>query len=343
MAQYVKFSSTGSGYHYFNYPDILVSVQYTSVGFGTATQSYQTLVATPKVRGNIIGAYLYESGTGYGSTILNLERNPVISIKTGKEAQLKPIIINGTISSVNIQYGGLEYYSNPDLIVIDPTKTGSGAELRPIITDGKITNVEIINAGIGYSITSSVQVKSAGSNAVFNTNIRSLTVNNKVKFGNELLSETENKLQYSVCGYFGTLRQAFNDTGEKHSPIIGWSYDGNPIYGAYGYSDSKNSSSNPKLLTSGYTLNISNITDRPNGFSNGFFVEDYNYTNFGDLDENNGRFGITPDFPNGVYAYFSTIAVEDLEPQFPYFIGNKYRSNILEENSTLDQSFNFNT
>jgi predicted RNA-binding protein with TRAM domain len=341
--KYIKFSSTGSGYHYFNYPDILVSIQYTSVGFSTTTQSYQTIVATPKVRGNIIDAYLYESGTGYGSTVLNLERNPIISIKTGKEAQLKPIIINGTISSVNIQYGGLEYYSNPDLIVIDPTKTGSGAELRPVITDGKITNVEIINAGIGYSITSSIQVKSAGSNAVFNTNIRSLTVNNNVKFGNELLSETENKLQYSVCGYFDTLRQAFNDTGAKHSTIIGWSYDGNPIYGAYSYSDPKNPSSNPKRLNSGYTLNILNINDRPIGFSSGFFIEDYSYTNSGDLDENNGRFGITPDFPNGVYAYFSTIAVGTLEPQFPYFIGNKYRSNILEENSTLDQSFDFNS
>jgi hypothetical protein len=340
--KYVKLSSTGSGYHYFNYPDILVSVEYTSVGFGTTTQSYQKLIATPKVRGNIIDAYLYENGTGYGSTILNLERKPIVSIKNGKESQLKPIIINGTISSVNIQYGGLEYYSDPDLIVNDSTGTGSGAKLRPIITDGKITNVEVISAGIGYSNTSSIQVKSAGSNAVFNTTIRSLTVNNNLKFGDELLLETENKLQYTVCGYFDTLRQAFNDIGETHSKIIGWSYDGNPIYGAYGYSNSKNSSSNPKLLTSGYTLNISNVNDRPVGFFDGFFVEDYVYTNSGDLDENNGRFGITPDFPNGVYAYFSTIAVETLQPQFPYFIGNKYRSNTLEENSTLDQSFDFN-
>jgi len=340
--KYVKFSSTGSGYHYFNYPDISVSVQYTSVGFGTTSQSYQRIVATPKVRGNIIDAYLYESGTGYGSTILNLERKPIVSIKNGKEAQLKPIIINGTISSVNIQYGGLEYYSNPDLIVTDPTGSGSGAELRPVIIDGKITNVEIINAGIGYSITSSIQVKSAGSNAVFNVNIRSLIVSNNAKFGNELLIETENKLQYSVCGYFNTLREAFNDYGAQHSKIIGWSYDGNPIYGAYGYSDPENSSSNPKLLTSGYTLNGLNVNDRPNGFSNGFFVEDYLYTNSGDLDENNGRFGITPDFPNGVYAYFSTVTGGTLEPQFPYFIGNKYRSNILEENSTLNQSFDFN-
>jgi hypothetical protein len=340
---YTKFSSTGSGYQYFNYPDISVSIQYTSVGFGTTTQGYQTLVATPKVRGSIIDAYLYETGTGYGTTILNFERSPSISIKNGKEAQLKPIIINGTINSVNIQYGGLEYYSIPDLIVTDSTGQGSGAELRPVITNGKITDVKVINTGIGYSSTSTtIQVKPSGSNAVFKSSIRSLTVNNNFRFGNELLIETENKLQYSVCGYFDILRQSLGDNGNSVSNIIGWAYDGNPIYGAYGYSDPEDTNSSPKLLTSGYTLNTSNITDRPAEISAGFFVEDYTYTNSGDLDENNGRFGKTLEFPNGIYAYFAPLKVGTLEPQFPYFIGNSYRSNTLEENSILNQSFDFN-
>jgi hypothetical protein len=338
---YIKFSSTGSGYQYFNYPDISVSIQYTSVGFGTITQEYQTLIATPKVRGSIIDVYLYENGTGYGSTILNLQKQPLISIKNGKEAQLKPIIINGTINSVNIQYGGLEYYSNPDLVVVDPTGVGSGAELIPVIIGGKITDVKIINSGIGYSNKSTIQVKPAGSNAVFSSNIRSLTVNNNIKFGNELLLETQNKLQYSVCGYFNTLRESFGDTDTSVSNIIGWAYDGNPIYGPYAYPDPE-IESGIKLLTSGYELNPSNIIDRPIGFSDGFFVEDYEYTNCGDLDENNGRFSKTPEFPNGVYAYFATVQSVTLEPQFPYFIGNKYRSNTLEENLTLNQSFDFN-
>ena len=340
---YIKFSSTGSGYQYFSYPDISVSIQYTSVGFGTTTQGYQTLIATPKVRGSIIDAYLYETGTGYGTTILNFERSPSISIKNGKEAQLKPIIINGTINSVNIEYGGLEYYSIPDLIVTDSTGQGSGAELRPVITNGKITDIKVINTGIGYSNASTtIQVKSSGSNAVLRSSIRPLIINNNFRFGNELLIETENKLQYSVCGYFNTLRQLFGDAGSSISNIIGWAYDGNPIYGAYGYSDPEDTNSTPKLLTSGYTLNTSNIIDRPAEISAGFFVEDYVYANSGDLDENNGRFGKTPEFPNGIYAYFAPLKVGTLEPQFPYFIGNSYRSNTLGENSILDQSFDFN-
>jgi hypothetical protein len=339
---YIKFSSTGSGYQYFSYPDILVSIQYTPVGFGTTSQQIQSLVATPVVKGSIIDAYLYETGTGYGSTILNLEKKPLISIKTGSEAKLKPIIVNGQINSVNIQYGGIDYYSTPDLVVTDLTGVGSGADLRPVITNQKITDIKIVNPGIGYSSTSTIiQVKSSGFNAILNANIRSLTVNNNVKFGDEILIETKNKLQYSVCGYFDNLRSSFGDSGSQVSNIIGWAYDGNPIYGPYGYSNSEDTNSTPKILTSGYTLSSSNIIDRPE-LPLGFFVEDYKYTNSGDLDENNGRFGKTPEFPNGVYAYFATINPTSFTSQFPYFIGNKYRSNTINENSTLNQTFDFN-
>jgi hypothetical protein len=338
---YIKFSSTGSGYQYFNYPDISVSIQYTPVGFGTTSQQIQSLVASPVVKGNIIDAYLYESGTGYGSTIVNLEKRPLITIKTGKEAKLKPIIVNGQINSVNIQYGGVDYYSTPDLVVTDLTGAGSGADLRPVITNQKITDIKIVNPGIGYSSTSTIiKVNPSGSNAILNANIRDLTVNNNLKFGDEILIETENQLQYSVCGYFQNLRTSFDDSGSKVSNIIGWAYDGNPIYGPYGYSDSENLNSVPKRLESGYTLNPSNVIDRPL-LPSGFFVEDYEYTNSGDLDENNGRFSKTPEFPNGVYAYFATLDTFSI-PKFPYFIGNKYRSNTLNQNSTLNQSFDFN-
>jgi hypothetical protein len=339
---YVRFSSIGSGYQYFSYPDISVSIQYTPVGFGTTTQQVQSLVTTPVVKGTIVDAYLYQGGTGYGSTILNLEKKPSISIKNGREARLTPIIINGQINSVNIESSGNDYYSTPDLIVTDLTGSGSGADLRPVITNQRITDVKVISAGIGYSGSSTaIQVKPAGSGAILDANIRDLTVNHNVKFGNEILRETENQLQYSVCGYFDTLRNSFNDNESKVSNIIGWAYDGNPIYGPYGYSNPKDSNSIPKSLMSGYVLNSSNIIDRPTNFSSGFFVEDYHYTNSGDLDENNGRFGKTPEFPDGVYAYFSTLDISS-NPTFPYFIGNRYRSNTIKENSTLNQKFDFN-
>jgi hypothetical protein len=337
---YIKFTSTGSGYQYFNYPKILISIQYSPVGVNTEVR---TITATPVVKGSIIDTYLYEGGTGYGSTILNLHRKPLVKIKTGKESQITPSIINGSIVSVNINYGGYEYYSIPDLIVEDFSGSGSGADLRAIVTNNKITSVSIINPGIGYSSSStSVKVVPSGSNAILDSNVRSLRVNNNTKFGDELLNESDNNLQYSICGYYDTLRLSLNDDGAQHSPIIGWAYDGNPIYGAYGYTNPEDPNTQQKVLTPGYQLNTSNIIDRPLQFADGFFVEDYQYTNSGDLDTNNGRFGKTPEFPNGVYAYFATIEKETLKSKFPYFVGNTYRSNAIKENFSLDQTYDFN-
>ena len=83
------------------------------------------------------------------------------------------------------------------------------------------------------------------------------------------------------------------------------------IYGPYGYSTS---SGGPiKIIQSGYSVSIS--THRPNPltsngdpiYSEGFFIEDYSYKDGRDLDQHNGRFCKTPEFPNGVYAYFSLI------------------------------------
>ena len=63
----------------------------------------------------------------------------------------------------------------------------------------------------------------------------------------------------------------------------------------------------------------------------GHYLEDYAYMgdlglsqgmNF-DLDEYNGRFCVTPEFPEGVWAYFTTISA-DGTPAFPYNIGRNF-------------------
>ena len=73
---------------------------------------------------------------------------------------------------------------------------------------------------------------------------------------------------------------------QNHSPIIGWAYDGYPIYGPYGYSDIQGGSI--KALETGYELDPP--LGRPDGFPQGFFIEDYLFKDNGDLDEHNGRF-----------------------------------------------------
>ena len=81
------------------------------------------------------------------------------------------------------------------------------------------------------------------------------------------------------------------------------------------------------------------MLNRPS-LTSGLFVEDYVFTNNGDLDEYNGRFEITDASPNGVYAYHATVDSTGL-PQFPYFIGDKYRSKVENDNFDIDQRFDF--
>ena len=89
-------------------------------------------------------------------------------------------------------------------------------------------------------------------------------------------------------------------SGESHSPIVGWAFDGYPIYGMYGY-DSEDGSI--RAVTSSYA--IERTQDGGDQGYNG--IDDWNYVDgLGDLDECNGRFGPTPEYPEGIYHYVST-------------------------------------
>jgi len=343
---FVKFSSVGTGFQQFKYPDIKASIEFTTVGIGTTTQ-VQSITAIPVVKGSIEGIYVYEPGTGYGLNILNLEKKPPLSLKNGRDAQITPIIVNGHIDRTNIEFGGYEYFSTPDLIVSDPTNMGSGAKLRAIVTNERITEVNIINPGIGYSTSSTIKVVPSGTGQILDASIRKLTVNQVEKTSKkqtELLKDFNNELSYSVLTYSKDLQSSFNENTKNLSNIIGWAYDGNPIYGPYSVVDPDNISSGIMVMKSGYASNISNVYDRPSidDFPLGFFVEDYKYdSQNGNLDKNNGRFAKTKDFPNGVYAYYASIDNTIGEPQFPYFIGNSFKSNTIDENQSLNQKFDF--
>jgi hypothetical protein len=346
----VSFGSTGNGYHNFSYPDISLKVNYTAVGLGS-TQFRSQITATPVIKGSIIDAYVYVSGSGYGSTITNYQLKPSITLVSGKNAEIRPIITNGSITDVSISYGGLEYFSTPTIKI---SGTGNGAILKPVITNYRLTNVIVINGGSGYDSNTKLTVESSGKNALLDPQIRSLTINNNIinddvndnlTSANELIVSSYNNLQYGICGYSDIVQTEFNDSGSSHSPIIGWAYDGNPIYGAYGYSNPEDKNSSVKKLVSGYTASLSNIINRPPGLNLGFFVEDYTFTGGGDLDPSNGRYCVTPEFPNGVYAYFATSVIDannNKVGSFPYFIGDRYKSKFISENKTLDQTIDFN-
>ena len=358
--EYIKFGSTGTGYQVFKYPDIKFTTEITY-----SVESSDKVNLTPIVKGKVVDVLLYEKGSSYGSqTVVNYENKPDVIVKVGNSRSdvnilpaLQPIISGSKIISVNIQNGGGEYYSIPDLEVHGD---GIGAKLRPIIdrdenseTYLSIIDVKILNGGTGFTTSNtSIKVKPSGDNVVFGLDIRKLTINNTQIFGNEILEESQNGLKYSVVGY-STNRgfDYYNDPNPntRHSSIIGWAYDGNPIYGPYGYSDPTKLGPTIEIIRPSYVLNTSNIEDRPDIsiFGSGFFVDDYVYDpTIGDLDEHNGRYCKTPDYPDGVYAYFAGVTSDDDRvPKFPYFVGDTYRAvpTVLDPEFKITQTnFDFN-
>lgn len=126
-----------------------------------------------------------------------------------------------------------------------------------------------------------------------------------------------------------------------HSPLIGYAFDGYPIYGPYGYSSPTNSASavarmktgfSPRSITTrtvlpyGGTLTASQYGPPVNGtYPIGTYSEDYEWlaSNNGDLDRYNGRYCVTPDYPGGTYAYFVTLNASGT-PEYPYLLGTQY-------------------
>jgi len=143
------------------------------------------------------------------------------------------------------------------------------------------------------------------------------------------------------------------DTPTRPSPILGWAFDGNPIYGPYGYSDPADPLSGLRRMTSSFSLrDIDARTTLPDWalpfhegvsqqlaenqygpainrfFPLGRYLEDYEYVEgSGDLDAYNGRFAVTPEYPEGVYAYYITLEESGL-PAFPYILGAQYYGEV---------------
>lgn len=136
----------------------------------------------------------------------------------------------------------------------------------------------------------------------------------------------------------------------KHSPIIGWAFDGFPIYGAYAYTNTNGTGVIKRMETSYRLRNITQRTTLPDGttassagpaiggqYPLGAYMEDYEYVQgLGDLDENNGRFAVTPDYPNGIYAYYVTIDA-NINPVYPYTLGTHYYG-VVQSGNTGPQS-----
>jgi hypothetical protein len=96
--------------------------------------------------------------------------------------------------------------------------------------------------------------------------------------------------------------------------LIGYAADGFPIYGPFGYKQVDNPSSGMTKLRSSYRIKNGTRPNGPGGTYNGAFIQDYEFVkDLGDLDNCNGRFGVTPEYPQGTYYY----VISDTYPYIP--------------------------
>jgi hypothetical protein len=350
LVDYVKMSLPGTGKHTFNYPPLSVTID------GRQGISTSNATASAVIRGEVDGIHIKAKGDNFGSLFINDNYKPDAIVVEGSKSAFDPVIVNGRIDSVSIKSGGKDYFSAPDIIV---NGDGVGAKLIARVANGKIVGVDVITKGAGYTVNgTTITAKTPGSGVIISPNLKTWTINNVQRYANYgdvkdddgfygEIKVAENG--YPYVNYYASrkLRDYLDDNGTDHSPILGWAYDGHPIYGPYA-TKNYDGSGPLKYMQSSY-VKISGISrsDGPalTDYPAGFFIEDYEYQEgYGDLDEHNGRFAVTPEYPNGVYAYYITVSdnlvtnplspfTNRREPIFPYIVGDTYNSKLLQYNN----------
>jgi hypothetical protein len=104
----------------------------------------------------------------------------------------------------------------------------------------------------------------------------------------------------------GLVKQ-LNPENKPKMTLVGWAADGFPIYARWGHADPKNPNSEVRALHASYKVKQGTRPGGPGGNFDGTFTEDFEYlAGSGDLDECGGRFGATPENPEGIYHYVLT-------------------------------------
>ena len=333
----------------------LESIAVNTQGSGYAKPPFVLIDGVPNkaraiLSGSVVERYIVDTNTIF-------PRVPIVEVTSGKGAVVRAVVTGDEVTSLVIDNPGEYYSSAPIVRITDRNGKGRFADYTAIVdTDGKIIGFNK-NAGGRFYTQSTVRVDiiPVGSGATATPLLTEWNFNRYQKLKSKLDTENgyvfpnyNNVLEYGY-GHVANpkaLRVALNDnisvTGleppnKVHSPILGFAYDGNPIYGPFAHENPLDASSPIVRMTSSYDIKGSrsggpSLTEYPLGS----FTNDYTYVHkSGSLDENNGRFCITPDFPEGAYAYFLTIDSNQV-PQYPYILGENFYSLPVDSNYNSD-------
>lgn len=301
-------------------------------------------VLTAKISGGkIVDVNIVNGGSGYSVP-------PAISVgKTSKSGLISSTLKNWTFNIANRFINGVDSYggyvfddSDGNNFTIEEILSANSVKLKEVFTSTDIivgmefnhaqlspgtfvSGVDVSNRVVYLSkaeITSTKSVLIKDTKATISQGDDRIRGSLKVS---EVLSDNfpESRLKFQYLQLINTdnFETYYSISSSQHSKIVGWSYDGHPIYCKYGYTTALDNTSGISEQKSSYKLigirlNGPSIVDYPLGS----FIEDYEYkAGHGTLDQFNGRFCVTPEYPNGVYCYF-------MVDEYPFVIASSYFS-----------------
>lgn len=215
------------------------------------------------------------------------------------------------------------------------------------------TNPAIISwniSGNELKADSNKQIKSNIKNVYFSADSVFVETNSTIfkfplqpiKDSNSLFSDTNNEIGLLLNGslitsdngsiLLSTLESNIIKKNKNHSPIIGYAFDGFPIYGPFGFENGQFGDEITQLKSSyllrqikrriyikdGHKIKYGPRVTKRNPL--GRFAHDYEFTQRTTndyLDIHNGRFCKTPEYPEGNYCYFATID-SNSKPIYPF-------------------------
>jgi hypothetical protein len=352
---------------------------------------------------NVEGVAYVSDGEVSSVSITNIGQNysvpPIIEVGAGgtEKATLTSVLdITGNSKSglkeVIIENGGEGYTASPRL-------TFKSAEKRKAVVSVKLKewtfnlpsmlsrNGRIDEYG-GYVFNTDDVVPSANNEATFKVVDQNLdfakSLDSKeyyiLTFADKLVAYDIHQRNSAIRSTYPNLNSNVNNivSAEYHSPVVGFSCDGIPIYASNKhYSDPRGNSSLEEVksryklkystsqpsTTNRLSVSISSTTywvSRDGGpdisdYPIGSFIEDYEYsadTTLGSLDKFNGRYAVTPEFPDGKYYYVATTSSYDsvtnslltnstagnpssasIPTGFPFVVGDEFASTYDDYNN----------
>jgi hypothetical protein len=326
---------------------------------------------------------------------------------------------------VNVLTGSFPNTNNPIPIAQQDIKfkypyragTNQSGEHQSIRFSGETIGITLPGILIN-GISNGVTVR--GSNdTIWHYDVNQMLINGQDQYGGQTIDGGKyvytngNFISANAWGSISGFSSGYVDPATGHSKLIGFSADGYPIYGPFGYLNPNTAASGSVRMTSSYTYGDITSSNRPQpktitvtsnvtssnyitvnssfginpgmratiggnsvwvidnslktteglpeyigpinqiklssnvtvstgqvisfAFLPGAFIEDYVYEpNSGSLDQYNGRYCVTPEFPEGTYAYFITDSFGG-EIGYPYIIGPQfYGDTTLDTNSSLN-------